>query len=172
MEVCCAGQGLLRTTGVAIAVDSSGIYVAGVTSGPAFPLPQNSLLTTGTQFAAKLTSQGTAFSYETLLPGPDSGSIVPPFQIAIDGDGNLLIFGSADALVPTTPDSFSPCTSGDANKFILQVNSTGSARTYGSYLPGGLAIRADGQAWYSDASGTLNSFNIHGRPVRAASRIP
>jgi uncharacterized protein (TIGR03437 family) len=148
-------------TGVGIAVDSSGVYVAGVTLGPNFPLAKNAFLTTGTQFAAKLTSDGSALLYQTLLPGPYSASIVPPFEIGVDGSGNLLILGSADSLVPTTPDSFSPCTSGGTNKFVLQLDSTGTARSYGSYLPGGLAIRPDGQVWYSDASGAVNSFNIH-----------
>src|SRR5262249_19245157 len=42
------------SVGAAIAVDSSGIYIAGVTGGPNFPLPPNSYSNTGTQFAAKL----------------------------------------------------------------------------------------------------------------------
>lgn len=150
-----------NSAGVAIAVDSSGIYVAGVTSGIAFPLPQNAFLRTGSEFAAKLSPDGSSLLYETLLPGRDSASLPNLFQISVDGFGKLLIFSSSNRLVPTTPDSFSPCTNLGGDKFVLQLDSAGTGRDYGSYVPGGLAIRSDGQVWYSDTSGAVNSFNIH-----------
>jgi hypothetical protein len=94
------------------------------------------------------------------LPEPFDGSFAALFNIGVDSSGDLLIISYANSLVPTTPDSFSPCAAAGNRTFILQLDPSGTARTYASYVPGGLAIRGDGEVWYSDPSGALNSFNI------------
>jgi uncharacterized protein (TIGR03437 family) len=152
------------TTGAAVAVDASGVYVAGITASSFVPLSPNAFMTTGTQFVAKLAPDGSSLLYQTLLPGPRFGEQIPPLlKIAVDASGNLLLMSHADTFAPTTPDSFAPCTASPfvSGYFVLQLNSTFSASTYGSYLPGAFAILAGGEVWYSDSSGTLNSFNIH-----------
>ena len=146
--------------GAAIALDSTGIYVAGLTNAPNFPLPQGTSFIGGTGFAAKLSPDGFSVLYRTRLPGPFS-SIVPPTQIGVDQGGGLMIFSIADGLVPTTADSFSPCTAGFRGNYILRLDATGTLRTYGSYIPGGLAARADGEVWYADSFGVVRTFNIH-----------
>jgi hypothetical protein len=176
-----AGSGLIYSAlfgggsidvGVDLVIDATGaVYVAGTSLSTDFPLSKAPLQTTGGQFAAKLSPDGSQLLYSTHLPGPYSPSVPPLHQIAADDSGNLLIQSFADDLVPTTPDSLQPCASGGTAMFVLQLNPDGAGRVYGSYVPRAIAIRADGRVWLPNDSGNVDHFNIHD-PLPAGPRSP
>ena len=151
--------------GGAIAVDAAGnAYVAGRTTSAEFPVTQGAFQTTcpssndgGTAFVSKLNPAGTGLVYSTYLGG--SGGVVnvtPTLAflggdqasgLAIDSSGNVYLTGStASANFPVTPGAFqstnhdqAPCGGGcigGFNAFITELNSTGSALAYSTYLGG------------------------------------
>jgi beta-propeller repeat-containing protein len=151
--------------GGAIAVDAAGnAYVAGRTTSAEFPVTQGAFQTTypssndgGAAFVSKLNPAGTGLVYSTYLGG--SGGVVnvtPTLAflggdqasgVAIDSSGNVYLTGStASANFPVTPGAFqstnhdqAPCGGGcigGFNAFITELNSTGSALAYSTYLGG------------------------------------
>jgi uncharacterized protein (TIGR03437 family) len=154
------------SAGTRIAIDDSGIYVIGVTEGPAFPLSPGAFLNTGTEFAVKLTRGGDEVVYATRIPSGYTLSAIPVVQVAAHA-GKLFLLSYANRLVPTTPDSFSPCSS-SGGYYVLELDAHGQ-REYASYVPRGLTIRGDRNIWYLDDSYSLQSFNIHD-PLPAAPR--
>ncbi len=148
----------------AIAIDATGVYVVGITSSVNLPGSQNAFFKTGTDFVAKLAPDGSSLIYQTPLPGTvanDTGAA--PSVIAVDASGNVLISAGTFLQVPTTPDAFTPCTPvAGEYPYVMQLDSDGSLPLYSSYFPDGLAIRGDGQIWYSDTSGALQ-FDQHSR---------
>ena len=97
------------SAGTRIAIDDSGIYVIGVTEGPAFPLSPGAFLNTGSGFAVKLTRSGDEVVYATRIPSGYTLSAIPVVQVAAHA-GKLSLLSYATGLVPTTPDSFSHAT--------------------------------------------------------------
>jgi hypothetical protein len=151
--------------GNAIAVDAAGsTYVAGNTSSTDFPVTQGAFQTTnhsanggGNAFVSKLNSAGTALVYSTYLGG--SGGVVNvmstlgfvagdlPTGLAIDSSGNAFLTGfTASANFPVTQGAYQTTNQdqpgcvggciGGFNAFITELNSTGSALAYSTYLGG------------------------------------
>jgi hypothetical protein len=150
-------------TGNAIAVDTSGnLYVAGRTSSTDFPVTQGAFQTTdhnstngANAFITKLNPAG-ALVYSTYLGG--SGGAINLMAtlamwggdqasgLAIDSSGNAYVTGStASADFPVTPGAYQTtnhdqdCVGnciGGYNAFITELNSTGSALVYSTYLGG------------------------------------
>ena len=165
-STCLGGGGAYAgNQGGAIAVDAAGnAYVAGRTTSAEFPVTQGAFQTTypssndgGTAFVSKLNPAGTGLVYSTYLGG--SGGVVnvtPTLAflggdqasgLAIDSSGNVYLTGStASANFPVTPGAFqstnhdqAPCGGGcigGFNAFITELNSTGSALAYSTYLGG------------------------------------
>ncbi len=162
------------SSGVAIALDGSGVYIAGVNGEAQLQGVQYF----STQFAAKLTPDGSSLVYESTLPkyelresayvpgGDGPGIIVTPiypslFEIAPDSAGNLVIMSQTDVQISVTSNAFAWCSPTLLlSRFVMELDPTGAV-SYESYLPGGLAIRGDGEAWYSDSSGAVNKFNVN-----------
>jgi Beta-propeller repeat len=141
--------------GKGIAVDSAGdAYVTGDTNASDFPTtagaPQRTLNggassahvdaigCSGTMnkedaFVSKLNPAGTGLVYSTLLGG--SGGDVGT-GIALGPAGSAYVTGDGAAGFPTTAGAFrTTAPSGDG--FVTEVNSTGSALTYSTFLGGG-----------------------------------
>jgi hypothetical protein len=152
-------------TGSAIAVDSQpSVYVAGRTASTDFPVTPGAFQTTNhattygfNAFITKLNSAGTALVYSTYLGG--SGGAInltatlvmwggdQASGLAIDGSGNAYVTGStASADFPVTQGAYQatnhdqpPCGGnciGGYNAFITELNSTGNALAYSTYLGG------------------------------------
>jgi len=135
----------------AIAVDSWGnAYLTG-SSGSGFPTTQGAFQTKVKQkyevsaFVFKLNASGTAVVYSTFLGG--SGNFVFTNEgyaldldlaqaIAVDGSGNAYLGGyTASSDFPVTNGSANR-TPGQATGFVAELNSTGTALVYSTYLGG------------------------------------
>jgi uncharacterized repeat protein (TIGR01451 family) len=129
--------------GAGIAVDSSGsAYITGYTSSPNFPTvaPLQSAKAGETStidaFVAKLNPAGNALVYSTFIGGnsDDAGT-----DIALDANGNAYISGYTLSTGFPTVNPIQGSRSGIGyDAFALQLNATGSALIYSTYL-GGMA---------------------------------
>jgi Beta-propeller repeat len=127
--------------GDGIAVDSSGsAYVTGDTESSNFPLMSALQPTYGgatDAFVTKFNPTGSALVYSTYLGGSefDAGA-----SIAIDGGDNAYITGETDstgsAPFPTTVGATQPTIGGGYDAFVSEINSTGSALAFSTYLGG------------------------------------
>lgn len=125
--------------GNAVAVDSGGnAYVAGYTYSTAFNgAPAGGAQSTnnggGDAFVAKLNANATALLYFTFLGGPslDIGS-----AIAVDSSGNARIAGQTSSTGIATPGAAQTVLAGGTNAFAAELNPSGSAFTYVTYLGG------------------------------------
>jgi len=140
--------------GYGIAVDSAGnAYVTGATSSLNFPVTPGAFQTApqgGGAFVTKINAAGSALVYSTYLGGSDQGN-----GIAVDGAGNAYVTGQTQSTnFPVTPGAFqttcgNPNPGYCQNAFVAEVNPTGSALIYSTYLGGskndsGKAIAVDG----------------------------
>ncbi|HKQ05908.1 MAG TPA: SBBP repeat-containing protein [Blastocatellia bacterium] len=138
-----------KATGIAL--DSGGsVYVTGWTTSANFPTTPGAFQTTwhGTYyfssnaFVSKLSSNGAVLSYSTYLGGSGSINSYAGDQangIDVDAAGNAYVAGGAySADFPTTPGALktSPPTAGTQDGFVTEVNSTGTALVYSTYLGG------------------------------------
>jgi len=125
--------------GSGIAVDSTGVYVGGITNSIDFPVTSGITQTTFTPnaqqvpFVAKLS--GGSLIYATLVvPMPFFG-LISADGLAIDQSGNAYIAGNASSNFPTTPgvlqESFgtTPSTTGYC-PYVAKMNPSGSALVY------------------------------------------
>jgi hypothetical protein len=150
------GDSSFGTAGNAIAVDSSGnAYIAGYTASPVFPVTAGAFQAqlqaapndgTPNAFVSKLNSSGTALIYSTYLGG--SGIYVPGFflgdqanGIAIDNAGNAFVTGlTYSPNFPVTSGAFQTvnpsAANEDASGFVTELNPTGTAEVYSTYLGG------------------------------------
>jgi hypothetical protein len=184
--------------GSAIVADTAGnVYAAGQTGSADFPVTPGAFQTTypgaainsANAFVTKLNPAGTALVYSTYLGGSGGAVNVTPTLLfkggdqasglAIDGSGNAYVAGStASADFPVTQDAFQatnhdqpPCGGnciGGYNAFITELNSTGSALLYSTYL-GGNGINPEdfvgvAEFGYGDQANALaldNSSNVY-----------
>jgi hypothetical protein len=132
--------GAATDAGDGIAVDSAGnAYVTGAATSSPFPTTAGAFQTTyggGTDaFVTKLNPTGTALVYSTYLGGSgfDTGA-----SIAIDGGGNAYITGQTNSPSPSFPTAgATQATPGGMNDaFVSELNSTGSALVFSTYLGG------------------------------------
>ena len=154
-------------SGNSIAVDGSGnVYIAGQTASLNFPTSSPIQATNGgplDAFVAKLNPTGSALIYSTYLGG-SSTDIAR--SIAIDAAGNAYITGETfssnfpvlNALHPTFSDL-----SGSADAFVAELNSSGSALVYSTYLGGhgdengnSIAVDSAGNAYVTGSTQSRN----------------
>jgi Bacterial Ig-like domain (group 3)/Beta-propeller repeat len=149
--------------GESIAVDSAGnAYITGYTRSTNFPTmnPVQPVYGGGSTdaFIVKINAAGSALVYSTYLGGSDidSGS-----SIAVDSAGNAYVTGytystdfpSINALQPTFG-------GGTVDAFVAEINSSGSALIYSTYLGGsgddlgnGIAVDSAGNAYVTGGAG-------------------
>ena len=168
------GIGVDRGSGVG--VDGSGnVFVAGTTNGR-FPI-QDSLQSAdaGVQdvFVAKLSPQGDALIYSTIVGGHD---IDVANDLAVDDDGHVYVIGSTFSEdFPVTDSSFQTTLDSGVDAFVFKLNPDGNMLVYSSFLGGddsdlgiGIAVNALGEAF---VTGRTNSgdFPIGNDAVRQQS---
>jgi hypothetical protein len=159
----------------AVAVDSSqNVYVAGTTFSADFPVTPGAFQTTNhaaanqqsNAFVTKLNPFGTALVYSTYLGGSGNSNCRgdSAFGLAVDAYGDAYVTGSACSTdFPITHGAFQTtnraAANGDANTFVAELNATGTALVYSTYLGGsGLASNSpyggdEGNAIAVDAVG-------------------
>jgi hypothetical protein len=126
--------------GGGLAVDPSGnAYITGGTDSSDYPATPGTLQIVAdpnnTGFVTKLNATGSGLVYSTLLQGQ-------AMAIALTPAGNAWITGATTSLnFPTTPDAYQRFfhaggTYVSADSFITELNATGSAVLYSSYLGG------------------------------------
>jgi hypothetical protein len=151
-----------------IAVDTSGVYVAGNTGSANFPTTvgawQFAMAGLGNGFITKLNTTGTARVYSTFL-GAGGESLN---GLAIDSNGNAYVTGAAvTATFVTTTTAFqktcSSCAGGISDGFVSAIDPTGSSLVYSSFLGGaaldegvGIAVDSSGDAYVTGVTQSVN----------------
>ena len=143
--------------GTAITVDSTGnAYVTGITSSTDFPTTPGAFQPTcagscGSAFVTEINSSGSALVYSSYLGGSGGANAA---GIAVDGSGNAYVAGYAFEDFPTTPGAFQRTYGGNGDAFASEVNPTGTALVYSTYLGGsntdfgdGIAVDSSGNAY-------------------------
>ena len=134
--------GTRTDSGESITVDSTGsAYVAVGTLSPEFPTTPGAFDRTFSGdfwlydgIVAKLSPNGGALVYSTFLGGNDSDV---PYALALDLGGNLYVAGYTDSVdFPTTPDAFDRTLGGSEDGFLAELDETGGALRYGTFLGG------------------------------------
>ncbi len=147
--------------GNGIAVDSAGnAYITGQTSG-SFPVIPGAYQTSyggsgsnyGDAFVSKVNSTGSALVYSTYLGGSNDDY---GYGIAVDGSGNAYITGETASWMnfPITSGAYQLSMNGFNAAFVSELNSTGSALVYSTFLGGsvidygtGIAVDASGNSY-------------------------
>ena len=184
-KIAAGGSALLYSTylgggneyGYGIAIDSQGdAYVtgkSGSTSFPTFNALQPKLGGAGPNaFVAKINQAGSAFIYSTYLGG--SVTVANPAgavgdqanAIAVDAAGNAYITGITASSDFPTKNAVQSTIGGDYDAFVTEINPTGSALVYSTYLGGtsgdvgnGIAVDSVGEAYIA---GTTSSQTLPG----------
>jgi hypothetical protein len=150
----------LHGTVYATAVDSAGdIYLTGQTDS-GLPTTPGAFQTSGSGvFVAKLNPTGTALLYATYLGNGGTGT-----GIAVDAAGNAYVIGEGGNL-PTTANAIASSGIGSQD-FVAELNPTGSALSYATYIPGAfqggyslgfsgaIAVDSSGNIYVAGAAGT------------------
>lgn len=161
--------------GTAVAVDSTGIYVAGITDSSDFPVTSGAAQTTfcgggshgsNDGFAAKLTPSGSAITWATFVTDVNCGvgtDSTIGLALAVDSSRDVYVVGETfDAGLPVT--NFLPSggalnlgqgANGADDGFIAKLSPAGSAYLIMSYLGGSNGDLATGVAWQSVGGGTV-----------------
>jgi len=136
--------------GNGIAVDSSGnAYIAGQTLSPDFPTMNPLQPTdrgTSSAFVSKISPGGTALVYSTYLGGTGYDLA---YAVAVDSAGDAYVTGSVSSTNFPTMNPLQRTYGGGAfDAFVSEINPTGSALVYSTYLGGkeeddGYAIAVD-----------------------------
>ena len=152
--------GSLTDSGNGVAVDSYGnAYVTGGTTSPNFPVvggvqTQNA----GGQdaFVTKFNAAGTGLVYSTYLGG-SGGTVSQPElgnAIAVDNAGNAYVTGETPSTNFPLANAFQAAIDGSLDAFVTELNSSGSALVYSSYLGGSsvdygnaIAVSSSGAAY-------------------------
>jgi hypothetical protein len=169
--------------GQSIAVDRAGsAYVVGDigTNDPSnFPTTPGAFQPGGLagqlSFVTKLSPDGSELVYSTLIPAAPTAD-----GVAVDDQGNAYVTGGTSRTdFPTTPGAFDRTRAGTADRYVLKLNSTGSALIYSTYLGGSgretldfhhgdkrIAVDEFGQAYvtaYTDSSDFPTTPGAHDR---------
>jgi uncharacterized protein (TIGR03437 family) len=124
--------------GTAIAVDASGsAYVTGIVASDDFPLANPIDNTLGSHavddaFVTKISTSGTTLDYSTYLGG---GGADDPYGLAIDQAGNVYVTGRTNSSdFPLT--NAIQATRFAFDMFVTEINATGSARLFSTFIGG------------------------------------
>ncbi len=148
---------------LAIAVDSSGsTYITGQTfqSTTMYPATAGAFQTTymgfGDAFVTKLSPDGSSLVYSTFLGGSglDEGR-----AIAVDSQGNAYVAGMTCSINFPTLGAIQSANKGQNDAFVAELNPTGSALVYSTYLGGSgydvakaIAVDSAGDAFVTGAT--------------------
>lgn len=137
--------GSVQDVGFGIALDSSNnTIVTGYTYSPDFPVTAGAFQTTttanGAAWVTKLNVGGTALLYSTFLGGTTGTSAGNSIVVNSAGDAYVTGYTCASDF-PVTAGAVQPtfggdCTSAGGDAFVTELNSTGSAPIFSTYLGG------------------------------------
>lgn len=165
------GTGSTISYGQGIVVNNSGnAYVMGYTNSPDFPTTPGAFQTTcgggcsdGTNdaFVTQLNPTGSALIYSTYLDGSSNDD---GYGIALDGLGNAYVVGRTNSTdFPTRNPLQVTYGGGNYDSFVAQLNPSGSALIYSTYLGGsgeddgyGIAVDSSGNAYVTGFTVSLN----------------
>jgi CRISPR/Cas system CMR-associated protein Cmr3 (group 5 of RAMP superfamily) len=125
-----------------LVVDSSGsAYLTGYTFSTDFPVTKGAFQTTdqaesghSTGFALKMNAAGSALDYSTFVGGSVGDSAI---EAAVDASGDLYLTGlTQSANFPVTSNAFQSNLAGSENAILAELNPTGTALLYATYLGG------------------------------------
>jgi uncharacterized repeat protein (TIGR01451 family) len=150
-----------------IAVDSKfNAYITGNAESPNFPTTKGAFQTTclidqtycTTAFITKLNPAGSALVYSTFL-GPDAagGADVTSARIRVNASGDAFVTGTAGNGFPL----MNPITTVVGSSFATELNSTGRALLFSTYLegssvsPASLAVDGEGSIYITGESNGL-----------------
>ncbi len=163
--------------GYGIAVDANGdAYVSGMTTAANFPTtagaPDTSMGSSGqVAFVTKLNAAGTGLVYSTYVGGTNGSeddATLLGYQmgdiIALDSAGNAWVTGmTTSSNFPTTANAYQTTLQGGRNAFVTQINATGTAFNYSTYLGGsnddrgqGIAVDPSGDAYVTGFTDSTN----------------
>jgi hypothetical protein len=160
------GSGVDRAN--ALAVDAAGdVYVTGSTQSPDFPTTAGAFQTTygkvsGTDaFVTELDPTGATLLFSSYLRGSQGSDSAQ--GIAVDPAGNAYVAGfTSSGDFPTTAGAFQTILQGMRNAFVTQVNATGSALVYSTFLGGGddtangITVDGTGNAYVAGSTTSAN----------------
>jgi hypothetical protein len=162
------GSGVDKATG--IAVDLTGnAYVSGTTASSNFPITAGALQTTigggFDAFVTRVNRSGHSLDYSTYLGG---SKLDEANAIAVDSAGDAFVTGDTSSinLFTNASSAFQPSfAGGNSDAFVAELNPTGSALQYGSYLGGtatdvGTAIVLSGQSAFIAGSTSSVDFPV------------
>jgi hypothetical protein len=142
-----------------MAVDSAGhLFATGWTTGADFPTTPGAFQTTfrgtSTGFVTEFNTTGSGLVYSTFLGGSAAGVVS---SIALDSAGHAFVIGwTSSTDFPTTPGAFQTKLGGGTDGFLTELNTSGSALVYSTYLGGsstefpfGVALDSLGNAYVS-----------------------
>ena len=164
------------TFGNGIAVDGShNAYVTGVSYNN-FPTTPGAFLTgsEGGAFVAKLNATGSALVYAAQLSGSNTTSPDKGYRIAVDGSGNAYVMGlTLSSDFPTTPGGYQRTFAiGSVSAFVTELNATGTALVYSTFLSGGIDDKAQ---WTNTPLGGIavdTHGNIYVTGVTGSTKFP
>src|SRR5271169_1264164 len=153
-------------------------FLTGSTTSSNFPTTVNAFQTTyggnGDAFVTQLSSLGNNLLYSSYLggAGADFGQ-----GIAVDSSGNAYVTGSTQSVNFPVVSAVQPTPGGGSDAFVTEVNFSGTALLYSTYLGGtqadvGQAIRVDslGNAYVAGYTFSLNFPTLNPfQPVNAGS---
>ena len=175
--------------GTAIALDSAGnAYIAGNTNTLNLPTTPGAMLARGPgAFVAKVNSAGSKLDYLTYIgPGnliisPTSNPANTAAALTVDAKGNAYVAGSTfDPKFPATPGAFqttfhgpgdlnNPQSMPPSDAFVIQLNSTGTAAVWATYLGGmsvdaasTVALDSKGNVWLTGTTTSTDFPNAQG----------
>jgi Beta-propeller repeat/HYDIN/CFA65/VesB-like, Ig-like domain len=121
----------------AVAVDSSGnAYLTGSTRSSDFPVVnflQIGNVGASDVFVTKVSSSGTSLIYSTYLGGSDADF---GRAIVVDQSGNVYVSGYTYSSDFPTQNAFQSSSAGGADAFVTELDATGSALLFSTYLGG------------------------------------
>lgn len=166
--------------GQGIAVDAAGnAYVVGATLSASFPgVGPGSLQAnpTGGQsaFVTKIDAAGNAIAYSTFLGGAGSTAAT---AIAVDRAGNAYVTGNtaSTSFNGVGSGSVQPANGGGTDAFMAELDPTGTAIVYSTYLGGsgadmgyGIAIDGAGNAYVAGATSSPSFPGVSGSSLQPA----
>jgi hypothetical protein len=123
-------------SGNGIAIDASGVYVAGSTTSVNFPVSgafQSTLAGGQDGFVTKLSPIGSALIYSTYLGGSFDDRVS---SIAVDSTGAVYVTGNTNSTNFPTASPAQSANAGAPDAFVTKLNASGSALIYSTYLGG------------------------------------
>lgn len=136
-----------------VALDASGVYIAGITQSPDFPIlnaeqPTYPRGSTGANFVSKFDLSGKHLIYSTFIGGTTYEQC---FGIAVDGAGHAVITGDTHSPDYPVQNAYQPLYAGSGDAFVTSLAADGKSLVFSTFLGGSVddlavAVAVDSQS--------------------------